>query len=400
VVRILCLLLAGCGRLGFDPVATTDTQTDAPGDVADAPPGAGCVSEVVMQSNTTCALTTSGQVWCWGANDRGEVGDGSLTDRLVPTRTQLPFVAVQISLGSSHGCARGTAGEPWCWGDNTDGELGDGTITARPMPGAVTVEGALTMLALGSHFTCGRRANGVIVCWGRNDNGQLGNGTTAGSRVPVIVGGAGEVIGMTAANYTTCVRRSSLDAACWGRNEFGQFGNGGTANSTIPVASGFSVVSEVMASGTLTDTPTTGQICGRMPSGALSCAGGNDFGQLGDMSMSPRSTPFTVPIAQVHGMGVGTYHTCAIVGAQRAVQCWGRNHVGQLGRGTKTPFELGPAEVLGLSAVTKLVGGRVQTCALLSDATVRCWGGNVRGEVGDGTGIDQPAPVQVDVPCS
>jgi alpha-tubulin suppressor-like RCC1 family protein len=127
------------------------------------------------------------------------------------------------------------------------------------------------------------------------------------------------------------------------------------------------------------------------------CAGSNDYGELGDGTMTTALLPVRAGVSSATIVAAGTWHTCAVV-AGGAVVCWGRNDAGQLGRSITSPYELAAADV-GLRGVVKLVAGRAQTCALLDDATIACWGGNVRGSVGDGTFLDRPAPVAIGVPC-
>ena len=208
--------------------------------------------------------------------------------------------------------------------------------------------------------------------------------------------GLTSVVELRASSYSTCARRTSGAVECWGRNEFGQFGNG-TANASMPAASGFPVATAIATGGTLTDIPTTGQTCALTATGAVWCSGGNTYGQLGDGTTTPRSTPVTMGLVST-SVGAGTWHTCAVTSGQ--VACWGRNDVGQLGRGAATAFELGPALVPGLVEVGVVTAGRDQTCAVLSDRTLWCWGGNARGQVGDGTLIDRHSPVEVPIPCS
>jgi alpha-tubulin suppressor-like RCC1 family protein len=142
----------------------------------------------------SCAVKNDGTLWCWGLNDRGQLGDGTLTDRKVPTRvSSLTDVAAVSANGrsvlgqntgfDSHTCALKTNGSVWCWGANPYGQIGDGTTTDRLVPTPVLCN-AIAVTA-GQDHTCALRGDGSIWCWGLNTYGQLGTGTTTESLVPV-----------------------------------------------------------------------------------------------------------------------------------------------------------------------------------------------------------------------
>jgi len=131
----------------------------------------------------TCATRADGSVWCWGLNNAGQLGDGSLHNRSVPVRAGALSGIVELAIGGfethgpiSHSCARASSGRLWCWGANAFGQLGDGTTTSRSTP--VPVLGIADARALGvaATHTCAVRADGHVWCWGANDTGQLGTG--------------------------------------------------------------------------------------------------------------------------------------------------------------------------------------------------------------------------------
>jgi alpha-tubulin suppressor-like RCC1 family protein len=133
----------------------------------------------------TCALLEDGSVQCWGKNDRGQLGDGTTTDTIVPVLIHALPPAIEIRAGASHTCARLRNNTVACWGDNQRHQLANGTSepSARPLP----LQGLVGVfeLALAGDSACARLAEGGARCWGRNDAGQLGDGTISDHAVPM-----------------------------------------------------------------------------------------------------------------------------------------------------------------------------------------------------------------------
>jgi alpha-tubulin suppressor-like RCC1 family protein len=139
----------------------------------------------------TCGVATSGAVYCWGANDFGQLGNGTMADSPVPTPITAPtgvsFTAV--SAGGAHACALATTGDLYCWGYNNFGQLGNNSTTNSATPWLVSGI-SFTAVSAGSLHTCGISSAPTMntaYCWGANYQGQLGNGTTTSSATPVLV---------------------------------------------------------------------------------------------------------------------------------------------------------------------------------------------------------------------
>ncbi|CAN5800684.1 hypothetical protein BH09MYX1_BH09MYX1_63700 [soil metagenome] len=146
--------------------------------VVGLPPGATDVAAAGVGS--ACSLVRS-QVFCWGRNDDGQLGDGTTEDRLTPVRVVGLDSVNAIAVGRFRGCAlRGEA--VYCWGSNKNGGIGDGTTTARLTPVQVQGLPPATEVTVGDHFTCANTVDGIY-CWGSNDFGQLGNGTFGGDQL-------------------------------------------------------------------------------------------------------------------------------------------------------------------------------------------------------------------------
>jgi alpha-tubulin suppressor-like RCC1 family protein len=136
-----------------------------------------------------CAVTPSGQAYCWGANFKGSLGEGTSTERDAPVPVSGGLTFVQLAAGgyNGHTCRRTGAGVAYCWGDNEVGQVGDGTTVVRLTPTAVTGGLIFTSLDSGYRHTCGMASTSVVYCWGSNGAGQLGNNSMSASSVPVRV---------------------------------------------------------------------------------------------------------------------------------------------------------------------------------------------------------------------
>jgi alpha-tubulin suppressor-like RCC1 family protein len=128
----------------------------------------------------TCAVRTDGTLWCWGRNSDGELGIGPGASKNTPAQVGKATDWSLVSSGgysTYHSCAVKTTGTLWCWGGNTSGQLGDGTRISRDTPTQVGSATNWSDVAPGSNHTCAVRTDGTLWCWGTNHNGQLGDGT-------------------------------------------------------------------------------------------------------------------------------------------------------------------------------------------------------------------------------
>ncbi len=195
---------------------------------------------------------------------------------------------------------------------------------------------------------------------------------------------------VTAGNYHTCAVTTSGGAQCWGANYWGQLGDGTTTAKPWPtdVAGLSNGVQMISASHEHT--------CAITATGGVKCWGANYDGQLGDGTLSSRTTPTDVVglSSGVLAVSAGNYHTCALT-VSGGVKCWGANDRGQLGDGTWNASTT-PVDVVSLtSGVQALSAGGYHTCALTLAGSVKCWGLNSAGQLGDGTDADRWTPVDV-----
>jgi alpha-tubulin suppressor-like RCC1 family protein len=272
---VKCWGLNNKGQLGINSTLSQSRPIDVPG-------LASGVAAIAAARWSTCAVTTSGALKCWGHNGYGQLGGGSGSDRLIPT--DVPGLATGViaaALGSEHACALTASGGVKCWGGSGVGQIGDGANSARSAPVDVSnLQGGAIAIASGGYHTCALTLAGAIRCWGYNGNGQLGDNTDTNSNVPVEVRGLADgAIAIAAGLERTCAITSAGGAKCWGFG--GVIGALGDGSTTI-----------------YRDTPV-------------------DVAGLG---------------SGVTALAVGSYHTCAIAGG--GAKCWGDNSFGQVGDGT------------------------------------------------------------------
>lgn len=248
-----------------------------------------------------------------------------------------------------------------------------------------------TAISGGVFHTCALMNDETVRCWGDNSNGQLGDGTTTNRSSPINVNGLSGVKKVSSGDYHTCVLLNNGTVMCWGKNTEGQLGDVTYTSRTSPVSViGLSSVTAISAGHLHT--------CALLADGTVYCWGHNYNGQLGDggsdLTSDNRSYPVRVSgLANeiVTAIEVGSDHSCALL-ADGTVRCWGYNYQGQLGDGTY--FKRRSAvNVTGLSGVGAISSGGYHTCSFLTNGTAKCWGENNYGQLGDGTQVRRYSPV-------
>jgi prepilin-type N-terminal cleavage/methylation domain-containing protein len=421
---------------------------------APAPP---TFSQISTGTIHTCALADN-YVYCWGNNSGGPIGDGTITNRTTPVQvlkgnavaadtdgTYLTNIK-EITAGYRTTCVISKSNHIYCWGYNGSGQLGNGNTSDSYTPvqvlkgaaaGSDTDGTYLTNMAhISTGFlrnTCAVANSGNVYCWGWNANsGALGNGNNTDSSVPVQVLKGAATGSDTDGTYLTnaasvsagaqhaCALSKSNNVYCWGYNGQGQIGNGTVTNSNLPVQ-----VLKGAATGTDTDGTyltnvaqisaghfstgvAQGSTCARTLSSNMYCWGYDAAGQLGDGTTTNSSQPVRVLKGAATGTDTdGTYlinqssglprtgnNNCAIQASSK-VYCWGFNNSGQLGINSTTT-SLTPAQVLkGAAASTDTDGtylinlsqisvGVQFSCALSASNHIYCWGSASGGLLGNG----------------
>ena len=357
-------------------------------------PSTVAVVPLAVGNSSACAIKADHTVLCWGNNAYGELGTGSST----PSASSVPVsvvgvsgVAQIIASGDTY-CAVKTDTTVVCWGSGSGGELGNGSVIPQDFtPGApVTGLTGVVQVAGGFHHFCAVKSDTTLVCWGQNGYGQYGNGTTNGGLTPIIVPGLSGVVNVTGGSEFTCAAFNDGTAKCWGINTYGNLGDGTVTQRLSPVVVSGLSTAQAVSSGSW-------QSCALLTGGSVRCWGNNTNGQAGIGTYSPDH--FTVPQAAV-ALGqpataiIAQYNTVCALLADTTVRCWGLNQIGELGNGTTVDSNV-PVAVSGLSGVTTISNFGQQVCARKTDHTIWCWGDNSYGQLGNGTTTDSSVPVQV-----
>jgi alpha-tubulin suppressor-like RCC1 family protein len=234
----------------------------------------------------TCAVLSDGRAKCWGANESGQLGDGTKMPRTGPVEVGLSGI-VQMSVGSQFSCALLNTGEVRCWGDNSYAELGDGSnhdslapVTPSNLPADVV------RIVSGPNHTCALSSLGSVRCWGSNGYGQLGK-VDAGAGAPVIAELPGPVRDLAVGSYHTCAILSDDKVTCWGQNNKGQIGTT-VSNSELPHSLDFGPEKPMQISAGAAHS------CVRLLSGKVKCWGWNFSGQLGNNDTADSAVPVDV----------------------------------------------------------------------------------------------------------
>lgn len=324
----------------------------------------------------TCGWTTSGQVYCWGRNESGQLGDGTTTERNEPALTSVSDAQV-VSAGGAHTCAIRGGGDILCWGAGMAGQLGTGVEDGSSSPVSIASGDVAVDLSTSAFATLAALADGDLLAWGSNANGALGDGTTLRRLAPVRIPD-GAAVEVALGTFHGCFRRRSGEVLCSGNNRGGELG-GGTANemSVTPVVVPALFADQISAGATYTLARVGGEVF---------CFGANTTSNpcviSGAGAIGPVPMPVTIPrIIDASDVDAGRNHACVVELGQ--VRCWGDNREGQTG-GSLLDDRQNPTLVPGLSDVVHVSAGTAHTCALTSDGEIYCWGQGSEGQLGAG----------------
>jgi alpha-tubulin suppressor-like RCC1 family protein len=289
---------------------------------------AGAVS-VAAGEHHVCAVTDNGAVRCSGANTRGQAGNGLVggTQAAIAAVVGLGG-AVGIAAGGEHSCAITGSGEVWCWGAGSAGQLGRPKAMDSGVPAKVVGVSGAVSLALGDAHSCALLGDGSIRCWGADASGELGR--PAGSTEP---GALAKVVGVppakaiSASMHHTCAVSQAGEVWCWGFNGDGQLG-GTPGRDRVPPGQVAGV------EGVIAVTAGAWHACALLAGGKLRCWGDNAYGQLGNGGLDDSPIPTVVPgLTDITAADAGGGHQCAIR-ADGSVWCWGLNVAGSVGDGS------------------------------------------------------------------
>jgi hypothetical protein len=373
---IAVLLLGGC----------TEVESPIPGLLFD---------HVAVGGDHSCALTATGDLYCWGSGADGRLGTGSHESTFRPRPVDPTIAFATVTAGREHTCGIDRSEEAYCWGFNAWGQLGVSDRGERDRPSPIPDDRLWQELSAGWYHTCGITTGGELLCWGNNDAGQLGQGTLEQVSWPRQV--AGELrftaTTVTGGGYHTCALDVDGRAYCWGRNDQGQLGDGTTERRLRPTPAlterRFVEISAGQA-----------HTCARTESGDVYCWGSNAHGEIGHNAFSRPGVagsvvPGIVARREVYvWVRAGAEFSCAIDDREIGY-CWGDATYGQVGRATRNDWPK-PADIPGPLFRAIAAGAGSHACGVSDDrATVYCWGTGPEGELGNPARTFSAVPLPV-----
>ena len=364
----------------------------------------------------TCAILADRSVRCWGKGLAGRLGYGNEGNVLSPGAAgpvPLPAgrTARAIVSGDYHTCAILDDGSVHCWGFGANGRLGYGNssniLSAAAAPAVNLGPGrTATAITAGASHTCAILDDGSVRCWGNGVSGRLGYGNqasigddeTPAAAGPVDIGAGRRAVAISAGDFHTCVIRDDARLLCWGFGSGGQLGYGGTSDIGDDETPGSVGPLDFGGHGVRAVSGGKGHTCAILDDGTARCWGFGADGRLGYggtasiLSASAAPAIDLGPGRTATAIAAGEAHTCAILDTG-AVRCWGFGGNGRLGTGAtdsigndpgETPASVPPV-ALGAGRTARAVTvGFSHTCALLDDASLRCWGYGGDGRLGYG----------------
>ncbi|NBR66459.1 MAG: hypothetical protein EBT79_04105 [Actinobacteria bacterium] len=361
---------------------------------------------VALGDEHTCVIKDDGTVWCFGGNSDYQLGNSSYLSSDSTTPVQIAGfgagrTAVKIAAGERHTCALLDNGTVWCWGAGGSNELANGGVQSFnpvqvPLGSGITA----TDLFVGGRVSCALTSDSRLTCWGQNHMGQIGNGTTEvnGGVAPTAVSNIPTSFvpaHVDPGGRHVCAAATAGTAWCWGDDNRNQLGTAADGAVAVNVPGPVDTVTGARSVATGLEYS-----CAVGTDNTVACWGRNNLGQLGRGSLTPATSaaPVTVTVgAPVAKVAAGKAFACALTTAG-AVWCWGDNAAGQVGDANAASPRTSAVQVSGLGGTAvDVVAGGSHACAVLSTGDVRCWGDNSFGQLGMGGGDygnrDAPATV-------
>jgi alpha-tubulin suppressor-like RCC1 family protein len=381
-----------------DTIAFTPTETST---ITSTPFPHLYAKKVAAGSESTCVITISGGVKCWGSNGAGRLGDGTNEDRqFFPVDVVgLSSGVVDISIYDEFACAVTSAGGVKCWGSNIYGNLGDnhasGDMSNVPVD-VVGLSSGVIDVAVGTDHACAVLATGGVKCWGYNYRCELGNKASNISPIPVDVNGLSSgVAAISTGNRHTCALMKNGGVKCWGSNPDGQLG-------VKPFHGDYSECKtydvEGLSNGAIAIGAGDYSTCALLETGGVKCWGANGGAYLGDGTMIDSYSPVDVVGLDnsAVAISVGAISTCVLM-SNAGVKCWGKR---QFPSESADWYLLVPTDVPGLDMNVAFVSvGPNHSCAIMQDGAVKCWGYDALGLLGNGADTrDLVSPVDVICP--
>lgn len=336
----------------------------------------------------TVSLTSGGQVYSWGANDKGQLGIGMSGNRSTPALVKNLDQVIEIDSGVRSSMALRADGTVWTWGMNEYGQLGIGSsINTDVLTKVTDLEGIrITAISGGlGYHSMALAEDGKVWTWGTNGSGELGDGTNFQKSKPVQVNGLDGVTAIAAGGYHSLALKEDGTVWAWGNNQYGELGDGTFTNQLLPVqVEGLDDVIRIAAG--------SSHSLAIKQDGTVWAWGYNGQGQLGDGTFTEQNLPVKVQnLHNIVDIAGGGYHSLAL-DADGGVWSWGLGNYGQLGR-TGVASATTPGRVQNLPFVIDISAGGFHSSVTAKDTRVWGWGFNGYGQLGDGTSSTSYVPV-------
>jgi alpha-tubulin suppressor-like RCC1 family protein len=350
-------------------------------------------SEPTTTTTTTTTTPAPYYFYAWGLNSSGQLGDGTVTSRAVPTQIVMTG-KVFTTVGGPAGIDND--GNLWLWGVNTNGQLGTNNTINRSSP-VQTVSGGITWTKVetSTTHTMATKSDGTLWIWGNGGNGQLGTDSLAHRSSPVqtVSGGTTWTTKFAIGNATSAAIKSDGSLWTWGFNSAGALGDNSVLQKQSPVQVTGGLLWADVADGSQA-------MCGITTTGALYSWGSNSNGGLGQNNTINRSNPTQVGTDTTwSSVAMGGTNTpgnewALAIKKDGTLWAWGANASGQLGL-SNIINRSSPVQVGTETTWTKVTAGQATSYGLKSDGTLWGWGNNGFAQVGDNSGVNSSSPVQI-----
>jgi len=324
------------------------------------------VGEVSLGNGHQAVVKTDGSLWMWGGNSKGQLGDGTKEECLIPKKIMEDVK--HVSLGFGHTAVIKTDGSLWMWGDNSTGQLGDGTKEECLIPKKIMED--VKQVSLGDCYSGVIKTDGSLWVWGDNTAGKLGDGTEIGSLLPKKIM---EDVKMVSLMYNhSAAIKSDGSLWMWGNNWNGKLGDGTETNSLVPEKIMEDVVQVDLGLHHSAAIKTDG---------SLWMWGWNYYYQLGDGTRDEGSLIPKKMMGDVKQVSLGHYHS-TVIKTDGSLWVWGLNDYGQLGDGTKSSSSVPKKIMYNVKKITR--GNSVYSAAIKCDGSLWMWGNDWNGKPADG----------------
>lgn len=350
------------------------------------------VKRLIVYGYTSFAIMNDGTVKAWGSNEYGQLGLGDTVNRNTPTVAPALKGVKDIDLGFIHSIAIMSDGTVKAWGLNSSGQLGLGDTTNRVTPTVITSFGTnVSQVYCGQYTSFALMKDGTVMYWGDSGFGELGLGDNIRRLIPTLIADLGNSTKkLFVGGFTTFAMDGTGSVKAWGYNSYGQLGLGDNTskNRPQPVTSLGSGVNDLSVSSYNGLAITS--------DGKVKSFGNNTQGQLGLGDRLDRNTPTTIECLGTDAKKVvmGDF-TSYVIMKDGTVRAWGENSYGQIGNGDKVIKDIPTITSLPGTDTVDLVAAYKYAVSISSSGLLRAWGNKYYGQLGLGDNADRLLPTKL-----